>query len=365
MPPSSFLAFLDRCRTLAVPCLLALVLGGCSTLDYYGQLAAGQWQLLRAREPVARIVADPARDPALRQRLALAQEARDYASQQLALPDNGSYRVYADIHRPFVVWNLFATPEFSLAPVTHCFPIAGCVAYRGYYQQGRARGAAALIREDGFDAWVGGVEAYSTLGWFDDPILSSMLGWGEDRLVAVIFHELAHQRLYVTDDSAFNESYASFVEREGLRQWRAARGLASREDPSLRQREQFTALVLASRERLQALYASGRPDAELREAKAAEFERLRRDYRALRDGPWGGVGRYDGWMAGPMNNAKLLPFGLYDRWVPAFAALYSQADGWSDFHARVAALAALPVAAREARLAELQAANSAPAAPVE
>lgn len=225
MPATILLASLDRVRTLAVPLLLALALNGCSSLDYYGQLASGQLQLLHAREPVARVLADPSRDATLRQRLALSQRARVFASAELALPDNGSYRVYADIHRPFVVWNVFATPELSLAPVTHCFPIAGCVAYRGYYQPGRARGAAALMREEGLDTWIGGVEAYSTLGWFDDPILSSMVRWDEDRLAAVIFHELAHQKLYVADDSAFNESFASFVEREGLRQWRASQGL--------------------------------------------------------------------------------------------------------------------------------------------
>ena len=147
------------------------------------------------------------------------------SSAQLSLPDNGSYRLYADIGRPFVVWNVFATAEFSLSPELHCFPIAGCVAYRGFYSQGRARGAAALLNQQGLDTYLGGVEAYSTLGWFDDPILNTMLRWSDERLVAVIFHELAHQQLYVADDTAFNESFASFVEHEGLRQWRAARGL--------------------------------------------------------------------------------------------------------------------------------------------
>lgn len=365
MPATILLASLDRVRTLAVPLLLALALNGCSSLDYYGQLASGQLQLLHVREPVARVLADPSRDATLRQRLALSQRARVFASAELALPDNGSYRVYADIHRPFVVWNVFATPELSLAPVTHCFPIAGCVAYRGYYQPGRARGAAALMREEGLDTWIGGVEAYSTLGWFDDPILSSMVRWDEDRLAAVIFHELAHQKLYVADDSAFNESFASFVEREGLRQWRASQGLPAGGEEGVRQREQFTALVLASRERLERLYASDRPDAEKRAAKQAEFERLRRDYRQLRDSQWQGVGRYDGWIESPLNNAKLLPFGLYDRWVPAFAELYRRSAGWTDFYERVAALAALEPTQRQAAVAALMPENSPVAASVE
>lgn len=218
---------LDLLFTRLVPLLAVLLLNGCSSAAYYGQLAEGQWQLLRARQPVEQVVADPATSAQLRARLEHASQARVFASQQLKLPDNRSYRVYADIGRPYVVWNVFATPELSLQPVTHCFPIAGCVAYRGYYQQGAARGAAALMRQEGMDAYVGGVEAYSTLGWFDDPILSSMVGWSEERLATLIFHELAHQRFYVQDDTEFNESFASFVEQEGTRQWRVARGLAA------------------------------------------------------------------------------------------------------------------------------------------
>jgi len=250
-----------------------------------------------------------------------------------------------------VVWNVFATPELSLQPVTHCFPIAGCVAYRGYYQQGAARGAAALMRQDGLDVYVGGVEAYSTLGWFDDPILSSMVGWGDERLATLIFHELAHQRFYVQDDTEFNESFASFVEQEGTRQWRAARGLAAGGEAQGQQRDQFIRLVLASRERLQAIYAGPLDDAHKRLAKRAEFDRLRQEYRRLRDGQWGGDKRYDVWVYGPMNNAKLLPFGLYDQWVPAFTAVFREVGGdWARFYQRVEQLGRLPIDERKAAL---------------
>ena len=281
---------IDLLRRIAVP-LLSLLLSACSTIDYYAHLGQGQWQLLHAREPVQRLLEDPATDPDLARRLALSQQARDFASTQLQLPENRSYRLYADLGRPFVVWNVFATPEFSLEPELHCFPIAGCVAYRGYYQQGRARGAAALLRQQGLDTYVGGVEAYSTLGWFDDPLLNTMLRWSDERFIAVIFHELAHQQYYLPGDTAFNESFATFVEREGLRQWHAARG----ETPPAsddHQRQQFIELVLASRERLKQLYASDLPEQAMRAAKQAEFERLRRDYRAMRQ-QWGGQGRYD------------------------------------------------------------------------
>lgn len=335
---------------------LLLLLGGCSSLDYYAHLADGQWQLLRARQPVADVVSDPAQPAELRRRLQLAQEARDFASAALALPDNRSYRLYADLGRPYVVWNLFATPEFSLEARSHCFPIAGCVAYRGYFDEQRARGAAARLRTEGLDAEVDGVIAYSTLGWFADPLLAGMLAWSDEYLAGLIFHELAHQRLYLAGDTTFNESYARFVEEEGLRQWRRARGLPSPPAHLQRQREQFVALVLASRARLEALYASPLPAAAMREAKAAEFQRLRGEYAALRDGPWRGDRRFDGWFARPLNNARLLPFGLYEQWVPAFAALFAEAGGdWSRFHGEVAALARREAPQRRERLAALQA----------
>ncbi|MGK0148786.1 aminopeptidase [Pseudomonas putida] len=345
---------LDLVFTRLVPLLAVLLLNGCSSAAYYGQLAEGQWQLLRARQPLEQVVANPATSPQLRARLEHAKQARAFASQQLKLPDNRSYRVYADLGRPYVVWNVFATPELSLQPVTHCFPIAGCVAYRGYYQQGAARGAAALMRQDGMDVYVGGVEAYSTLGWFDDPILSSMVGWSDERLATLIFHELAHQRFYVQDDTEFNESFASFVEQEGTRQWRVARGLATSGGEQGQQREQFIRLVLASRERLQAIYAGPLDDAQKRTAKQAEFERLRREYRQVRDAQWGGDKRYDAWMYGPMSNAKLLPFGLYDQWVPAFAAVFREVGGdWARFYQRVEQLGQLPIEERKAALRRL------------
>ncbi len=338
-----------------LPGLWWVLLSGCSSVDYYGQLASGQWQLLQAREPVAKVIADPARPQQLREHLVRSQKARTFASEQLHLPDNQSYRLYADIGRPYVVWNVFATQEFSLSAQNHCFPIAGCVAYRGYYSQGAARGEAALLKQQGMDVSIGGVEAYSTLGWFNDPIMSSMLGWGDERLATLIFHELAHQRFYVKDDTEFNESFATFVEQEGTRQWRAARGLAPIGSAALQQRDQFTQLVLDTRKRLETLYAQPLAADAMRRAKAAEFERLRSDYRRVRDSQWGGDKRYDAWMNLPMNNARLLPFGLYDQWVPAFAALFRQEGGdWLKFYAAVERMGQLPVAQRKAALRQLE-----------
>jgi len=343
-------------RNLSVVFLLAL--GGCSSISYYDQLVTGQLHLLAAREPVQDVIADPTRDPKLRQRLAQAQLAREFASRQLHLPDNESYRLYADIKRPYVVWNVFATQEFSLDPVTHCFPIAGCVAYRGYYSVGGARGAAALERQAGKDAYIGGVEAYSTLGWFNDPILSSMLGWGDERLAALIFHELAHQRFYVKDDTEFNESYARFVEEEGERQWRAARGLAPQNDKQSEQIEALTRLVIATRERLRLLYLEPLSAELMRQRKAAEFDRLRGEYRDLRDQRWPGDKRYDAWLNAPLNNAKLLPFGLYTQWVSAFEALFKKVNGdWPAFYAEVERLGGLPMVERRVQLHKLTPVN--------
>lgn len=350
----SNLGSLDRFFRLLVPLALFGLLNGCSTVSYYGQLVDGQWQLLRARQPVTQVIADPHTDARLRERLQQAQAARAFASQTLHLPDNRSYRLYADIHRPSVVWNVFATPEFSLQPVTHCFPIAGCVAYRGYYSQGGARGAAALQRQAGMDVYVSGVEAYSTLGWFDDPILSSMMNWGDERLATLIFHELAHQNFYVKDDTEFNESYATFVEQEGTRQWRAARGLPPPAAELTRQLDDFTRLVLDTRERLQRLYAQPLDASAMRHAKAAQFEGLRQRYDALKTQRWGGKGRFDAWIRSPLNNAKLLPFGLYDHYVPAFAQVFVQVHGdWPAFYAEVRRLGNLPTAERKAALQQL------------
>ncbi|AXP06325.1 aminopeptidase [Pseudomonas fluorescens] len=357
--PHSNHRLLDRVFRILFPGLLLLLLNGCTSASYYSQLVGGQLRLLQAREPIDQIIADPARDTQLKTHLAQAREARAFATAHLHLPDNKSYRLYADIGRPFVVWNVFSTPEFSLAPQNHCFPIAGCVAYRGYYSQDAARGEAALQRLQGMDVSIGGVEAYSTLGWFNDPILSSMMHWGDERLATLIFHELAHQRFYVKDDTEFNESFATFVEQEGSRQWRASRGLAPDNGKRVRQRDQFIQLILDTRQRLEKLYTQPLPAEQMRQRKAEEFERLRADYQQLRDSQWAGDKRYDAWVYAPLNNARLLPFGLYDQWVPAFAALFRREGGdWVAFYAAVEKLGKLPIDERRAALKALAEPNT-------
>jgi predicted aminopeptidase len=338
---------LARLLFVAIACLAA---SACGSLRYYAHVGAGEAALLVHRRPIASIVADEKTAPELRARLAGALEARNFASAHLGLPRNRSYTTYVELGRPYVTWNVFATPELSVDPVTHCFPFAGCVAYLGFFDRERAEHEAAGLAAAGDDTAIEGAAAYSTLGWFADPILSSMLRWNDDTLAGVIFHELAHQRVYVADDTAFNESFATFVEREGVREWRAARGLPAADEVRAAHDEAFSALVLDLRARLRALYARELPVDAARAAKAAEIAAFRERYARLR-ASWPSDDRYDAWIAKPINNARLVPFGLYDRWVPAFDALFRQSDeNWERFYTRVEALARLGAQERRREL---------------
>lgn len=357
-----FPSVLRRVARLAILGSL-LPLTACGSLRYYVHVAHGEASLLAHRRPIVRLLRDPSTDPALAARLKLAVQARTFASAQLDLPDNRSYRSYVDLHRPYVAWNVFATPPYSVDALPQCFPFAGCVAYRGYFEQARAQARAAQLRAQGDDVWIGPVPAYSTLGWFADPIVSSMLRWDDDELASTIFHELAHQRLYVKGDTAFNESFASFVGEEGLRQWRQARGLPPPDPRGQAMEQDFTALVLDLREHLGRLYAATQEPEALERGKHAQIEAFRRRYAHWRDTRWPGDHRYDAWVAAPINNARLLPFGLYDRWTGAFAVLFEHAEGqWGAFYAAVGALAQQSRAQRDRTLELLAAeAGAAPA----
>ena len=259
---------------------LALLLSACGSLRYYAHVAHGEGALLLHRRPIAKVLRDPATDPALAKRLRLAEQARRFASARLGLPDNRSYTSYVDLHRPYVAWNVFATPPWSVEALPQCFPIAGCVAYRGYFALDLAQARARQLRAQGEDVWIGPVPAYSTLGWFADPIVSSMLRWDDDELAGTIFHELAHQLIYVKGDTAFNESFATFVQQQGLRQWRQARGLPPPDGRADAMEAGFTALVLDLRERLRRFYASTRDPAALARGKAREIAAFRQRYAA-------------------------------------------------------------------------------------
>ena len=262
----------------------------------------------------------------LTRRLELVQEARQFAIDELHLPDNDSYRSYADLERDYVVWNVFAAPEFSLEPQTWCFPIAGCVAYRGYFDQADARRKAAKLRDDGFDVAVGGVPAYSTLGRFDDPVLNTMMHWQDTDLVATIFHELAHQVLYIQDDTAFNESFATAVADIGLERWLLSRGETGQFEAYLERRqlrEQLVAIIRDARADLEMLYASGADEHVMRQDKERRLQRLAQDLNAQ----LGESGlESPGWLGGQLNNARLASIGLYELDLARFRALYEDCE---------------------------------------
>jgi predicted aminopeptidase len=303
--------------------VLALIsLSGC----YYAQAAKGQWELTRKREPIADVIADDDTLPALAERLRLVQEARQFSIDVLGLPDNATYRTYADIERDYVVWNVFAAPEFSLQPKTWCFPVAGCVSYRGYFAKADAEREAERLAARGFDVAVGGVPAYSTLGKLQDPVLSSMMHWDDVRLVAVLFHELAHQVLYVKGDSAFNESFATAVEEFGVQRWLEARGSRDEFGDYARGRELRQHInddVDAFRAELEALYAQPLGDAEKRRRKQAILDALQQRIATLLED----AGRDPApWLASELNNARLVPMALYEGRLPEFRKLFSDCE---------------------------------------
>lgn len=303
---------------------IVALLCGCSTVNYYGQAASGQFQLLTARRPVAEVLKDPATPAETRRLLASSQAIRRYATQRLGLPDNGSYSSYADIGRPNVVWNVTATPEFSLQPLQHCFPVVGCLDYRGFFSKDAAEQAAAELRGRGYDTYVSTATAFSSLGWFEDPLLNTMLRWDEVRLAEVMFHELAHQRLYVKGDSAFSEAFAMVVQNAGVRQWlreTGRSGMLPEYEARESRRNEFLQLVRSTREDLRQIYGLGLRDRDsLLRAKALRIERLRADYRKLRR-HWNDEPSYDGWFSGEINNAKLSLVGTYSSDVPALTTL--------------------------------------------
>jgi predicted aminopeptidase len=310
------------------------------------------------------LLEDPAIEPALQAQLVGAQRIRTYASRELGLPDNRSYRTYADLARPFVVWNVFAAPEFSIEPQQWCFPVAGCVNYRGYFSETAARAFAQRMAEAGNDVYIGGVPAYSTLGWFADPLLNTFIHYPEPEMARLLFHELAHQVVYVRDDTVFNESFATVVEQAGVARWLAAYGSAAdrERDAQLRRfRADFRQLVVVSRAELEAVYASAVPLEQKRRLKTAALAALKREYLD-RKGDWGGFAGYDHWFAQPLGNAHLASVAIYTQQVPAFQALLAELDNdLPRFYAAVEALAKLPAAARNARLAALARTSHQPA----
>ena len=336
----------------------AVCLGsGCSTAGYYGQALSGHIDLMQRARPAAELLTDPRTEAKLREQLQRSQQMREFAVQQLGLPDNPSYRRYADLGRDAVVWNVVAAPELSLKLKTWCFPVLGCVGYRGYFDRAEADALAAQLKAEGWEVSVYGVPAYSTLGWSNwvggDPLLNTFIQWPEGELARLIFHELSHQVAYADNDTTFNESFATAVERLGGARWLAQHGSPQARDTyaALESRRQdFRALAARYRVELQAVYGGAGSDADKRSAKADLMAALRVDHDTLKRERWGGFAGYDAWFA-RANNPALGVQAAYNELVPDFERLFVQSgSNFARFYAEVKVLAALPKDERRARL---------------
>jgi predicted aminopeptidase len=320
--------------------LAALLLGGCESMSYYAQAVGGHLSVLRVARPLDAWLSDPTTPQDLRGRLQTARGIREFASRELGLPDNGSYSSYAELHRPYVAWNVYAAPVFSIDARQECFPFTGCVSYRGFFAEADARRYAEKLRLAGNDVYLGGVPAYSTLGWFDDPLLSTFIRYPDSQLARLLFHELAHQQVYAAGDTTFNESFAVAVEEEGVRRWLHSQArdaeLSAFRTVQARKRE-LAAAVDATRKRLDAVYRSDVSPEEKTRVKAEEFARLR--------------GQFGNFVPVEPNNAFLVSVSVYTELVPGFERLLAQAGGnLPAFYKKVRALAKEDKAARELAL---------------
>jgi predicted aminopeptidase len=344
---------------LRLPGLLSLLgllfLSACSSFGYYAQAAHGQFSLLAQTRPIGDWLDDPQTPQVLKDKLREVQQIRRFAVRELALPDNDSYTGYAQLQRRFVLWNVVAAPALSLTARQWCFPIAGCVNYRGYYDQQAALDYAAQLRSEGDDVQVLGVPAYSTLGWFNDPVISTFIRYPDAELARLVFHELAHQEFYVKGDSEFNESFATAVESAGVARWLQENGNAEQEKTYREfegRKHDFLDLLLRRRAELAKIYASNASDQTKLQEKAEVFAALQADYQVLKQ-HWGGYPGYDRWFASPLSNAHLALIATYHDLEPGFEVLLRQSPDFKQFYAKVRALGALDKAARHRALHKL------------
>jgi predicted aminopeptidase len=357
-------------KWLVAPALLLAVLAmsGCQTLSYYGQAIKGQYQIVAHEQKIEKLFADPQTPASLKAKLELVQSLRAFAAKELKLPVDGHYQKYVDLHRAFVVWNVEAAPEFSLEPKKWWYPLVGSLEYRGYFAERGARRYAARLKQKGYDVYVGGVEAYSTLGWFKDPVLNTFISNAESDLAETIFHELGHQRVFASGDTDFNEAFATTVGQEGARRWLRAQGnhaAGQKYLAELRRTDQFAHLVAQTREQLERLYGDERSEGgklkatrkqrmdspeQLRQRKQQVIDQMQQEYAQLK-AQWGGDTGYDDWFARPVNNAQLNSVAAYYDLVPGFERLLALNGGdLEKFYDAASRLAKEPKAERHRRL---------------
>lgn len=357
------------CKCIALIAVISL-LSGCTAVSYYSQIVSGHMRIVMGKRPVAEIVSDESVNDSIKHRIQVAETARQFAIEQLGLPDNKSYTSFYDTGKNYVTWNVVAAEEFSFNARTWCFPIAGCVSYRGYYAEEDAQSYAEELAGEGLDVAVNGATAYSTLGWFKDPLLNTMLARSEPAIASLLFHELAHQQLYVGDDSKFNESFASFVEKEGLKLWQKnqqqngsqTKFTSMTEELAARQQRQtdFIALLRGTRDDLEELYELSIESDEMRKRKKARFDQLLTEYEALK-ASWGGYTGYDGWFARDLNNARLVSVATYNDYIPAFAVLFEESgSSFENFYIAAKELSELPSDQRTKEMESLLAKASVP-----
>jgi predicted aminopeptidase len=332
-------------------------LAGCAQIGYYAHCTKGQMELLAGRTPISSLVQDPATPDELRCRLLEIQQIRDFATNSLKLPENGSYRSYADLQRPFATWNVVAVPEFSLEPCQWCFPIAGCVTYRGFFDRQHAEKFATNLRHQGYDVYLYGVAAYSTLGWFDDPVLNTFLDRPIPEVAGLVFHELAHQRLYVPGDTAFSEAFAMTVELLGVERWLATRNCGTKPEEyrlAKRREDDFSQLLEGLRDRLADLYRRPLDKGKMRREKSRLFKDFSKEYAAWKS-LWGGYSGYDRWIKEDLNNAKLASVSTYQHLIPAFRALFvGQGSDFAAFYRQAEHMARLSPPDRAQELEKLR-----------
>ncbi|UZE95720.1 aminopeptidase [Alkalimarinus alittae] len=341
--------FTGTALLMALSAVLISLIQGCSTLTYYQQAIVGQYTILSDREDIDSLIADDATPKELKQKLETVRHIRAFSATEMQMNIGKSYAQYSDTKRDYVVWNITAAPELSLTPHQWCYPVIGCQSYRGYFQQHTAEVEANKLQQQGFDIWVGGVSAYSTLGWFNDPILNTFIYRDDSDLAALLIHELSHQVLYIKDDTAFNESFATAVELEGLRRWLISvnqAALIHHHQRRLKEKKLFIATVSDAIEKLKAIYASGLSDTTKRQQKQKIISAMRSEYqRNVINSDLSGV--FTHWFD-KVNNAKLITVSNYYHYVPAFTAMIAESEGdMAQFYKAVKALSKLDKASRD------------------